>query len=198
MFNMMLKKDVTPNEFYVLHCIKENTSSLSVNLHKELRSLVNKKLITEVHPDKGLFTLTPGAHTLLQQVESFFMVHKKKTTNQVLGKDYQENIEKYLLLFPKIKLPSGKAARTDKNNCETAFKWFFQNHNYSWDTVLKATGLYIDEYERKNYMYMQTSQYFIRKQQPDKSWGSELANWCSIVENGGLSDDKSHFSEEVV
>jgi hypothetical protein len=63
---------------------------------------------------------------------------------------------------------------------------------------LKATAAYVDEYERKNYMYMQTSQYFIRKQQSDKTWGSELANMCAVIESGDSLNDKNYFSENVV
>ena len=162
-------------------------------MHQELRSLVAGNWIAE-----GDNALLPHAHTLLQEVEGFFHVQKKKTNNQVMGKDYGDNIDKYLLLFPKIKLPSGKAARTDKRNCETAFKWFFENHQYSWDTILKATATYVDDYEKRNYMYMQTSQYFIRKQLADRTWGCELANWCAVVEGGGMSTTDDHFSEKVV
>lgn len=164
-------------------------------MHQELRVL---EMDCWVKNHDGTYVPEPKAHSLLQQVESFFLIQKKKTANQVMGKDYGENIEKYLLLFPKIKLPSGKAARTDKRNCETAFKWFFENHEYSWEIILKATGLYVDEFEKKNYMFMQTSQYFIRKQQPDKTWGSELANWCAAVESGDSLQSENHFSERVV
>lgn len=114
-----------------------------------------------------------------------------------MGEGYKENIEKYLEIFPKIKLPSGKAARSDKKNVETAFKWFFETHEYSWDSVLKATEAYVSDYETRRYLYMQTSQYFIRKQQGDKTWNSELANWCAIVE-GGVVEQRPHFSEKVV
>jgi hypothetical protein len=172
--------------------MKEGIASLNINLHQELRTLENQEWLTA---DKKL---TPKAHSLLQQVESYFRVQKKKTTNQVLGKDYGDNIDKYLLLFPKMKLPSGKAARSDKRNCETAFKWFFENHKYSWEIILKASALYVDDYEKRNYMYMQTSQYFIRKQLADKTWGSELANWCSVIENGDMPESINHFTEKVV
>jgi hypothetical protein len=134
---------------------------------------------------------------LVDQVESFFKVSKKKTDNQVMGTGYKENIEKYLEIFPKVKLPSGKAARSDKKNVETAFKWFFETHEYSWDIVLQATEAYVSDYETRRYLYMQTSQYFIRKQQGDKTWNSELANWCAIVE-GGVVEQRPHFSEKVV
>lgn len=191
MFNLILKKQLTPNQFYLLYCIRENVSALHINMHQELRALEGEKWIENQQ-------LTPKAHTLLQQVESFFHVQKKKTNNQIMGKDYSENISEYLLLFPKVKLPSGKAARSDKKNVETAFKWFFENHQYSWETILKATAMYVDDYEKRNYMYMQTSQYFVRKQLADKTWGSELANWCAVVESGDMSDNDNHFSEKVV
>jgi hypothetical protein len=197
MFNLIVKQGMTPNQFYLLYCIRESVGSLHINMHQELRTLYEDGWLTP-EAGTGKPMLVPKAHSLLQQVESFFHVQKKKTSNQVMGKDYGDKIAEYLLLFPKIKLPSGKAARTDKRNCETAFKWFFENHEYSWEIILKATALYVDEFEKKNYLYMQTSQYFIRKQQADKTWGSEMANWCSAVESGDMSQTENHFSEKVV
>ena len=192
MFNLIVQPGLTPNQFYLMYCMKEGIASININLHQELRSLQHGEWLS---PDNKL---TPKAHSVLQQVEAYFRVQKKKTTNQVLGKDYGDNIDKYLLLFPKMKLPSGKAARSDKRNCETAFKWFFENHQYSWETILKASAAYVDEYERNNYLYMQTSQYFIRKQLADKTWGSELANWCSVIENGDIQESTNPFTEKVV
>jgi hypothetical protein len=45
---------------------------------------------------------------------------------------------------------------------------------------------------------MRNSQYFIRKQNSDKSWDSELANCCDIILSGDDQDDSPHFSERVV
>ena len=114
------------------------------------------------------------------------------------GNDFKENIVKYLTLFPKRKLPSGKLARSDKKNIESNFKWFFKTFEYNWETVLTATAHYVDEYEKKNYLYMQTSQYFISKTQPDKSKMSELANYCSMILEGTDMNDDNHFKERVV
>ena len=44
---------------------------------------------------------------------------------------------------------------------------------------------------------MRTSQYFIRKQDPDKSYSSDLANYCEIILNGD-EEDKPHYSVKVV
>jgi hypothetical protein len=109
-----------------------------------------------------------------------------------------EMVDKYINIFPRIKLPSGKLARADKRNIKVNFDWFFKTYKYDWDVVLKATAHYVDEYERKNYMYMKTSQYFISKMNPDKSRESELANYCNMIINNDYDTDDSHFSEKVV
>jgi hypothetical protein len=196
MFNLIIQKGITPDQFYLLYCIREGIASVHINVHQALRELEFTKWIEPIVPGE-LTKLSPKAITLLQQVESFFHVQKKKTAMQSMGNDYATNIEKYLLLFPKLKLPSGKPARSDKRNVETAFKWFFENHDYTWEIVLGATARYVDEYERKNYLYMQTSQYFIRKQQADKTWGSELGNCCASLLNGDDQDEGPRFEEKV-
>jgi hypothetical protein len=109
-----------------------------------------------------------------------------------------EHIDRYLSVFPKGKLPSGKPARVNKKNLEESFKWFFKNYTYDWDTILRATFYYVETYEKTNYMYMKNSQYFIRKQNTDKSWDSELANYCEIIINGEDIDDSPHFTDKVV
>lgn len=144
------------------------------------------------------FNITPKGHEALKRVERLFNPQKKGTPGQTLGEGYQEKIQEYLETFPKIKLPSGKAARSDKKNVETALMWFKNNYDYSWDIILKATADYVAEYELKNYLYMQTSQYFIRKQLPDKTWGSELANRCSDVLAGPAIQKETHFKDKVV
>lgn len=199
MFNIMIREKVTPNEFYMLYSIKHGISPLFINIHQELRSVINKDLVKDTTDAKGFaYELKPKAHSLIDQVEMYFNIEKKKTAKQLMGDDYQKNIEEYIKLFPAIKLPSGKYARSDKKNLESAFRWFTSTYDYSWDTILKATAAYIDEYERNNFMYMQTSQYFIRKQQPDKSWSSELANVCARIESGDTEPDTNFFSEKVV
>lgn len=193
MFNLILKQGLTPNQFYVLYCLQESITPLYINMHAELRALhLGGFIATEK------LALQPKAITLLQQVGSYFRIQKKKTNSQLMGADSVENMEKYLLQFPKIKLPSGKPARADIRNIETCFKWFFENHSYSWETILEATSRYVHEYEAKGYKFMQTSQYFIRKQQSDKSWGSELANCCALVDSGQAEDEDKHFRENVV
>lgn len=198
-FMQISQKGLTPNQLYLLCCIKEGIASQHINLHAELRALIKDNWIKDQTSATGhAYTLSQEANKFLEEMSSQFSTTKKKVNKAIMGEDYQNNIDTYLNLFPKLRLPSGKPARSDRKNVQTALEWFMKNYEYSWDTILKATAAYVDEYERKNYMYMQTSQYFIRKQQSDKSWGSELANMCAVIESGDNLEDKNYFTENVV
>jgi hypothetical protein len=191
MFNLISKQGLTPNQFYFLYCLRESISPIHINLHQEMRSLDGKWLTPER-------TLTPIAVTLIQQVEGYFKVHKKKTDVDLMGKDHVIDVDRYNLLFPRIKIPtSSKPARSDNKSVEAALRWFFQNYTYSWDTIIAATAAYVEEFEKKKYNYMCTSQYFIRKQNTDKTWKSDLADWCNMLEHGDL-ETEHHFKDNIV
>ena len=194
MYHLIISKKLTPNQFYLLYSMQENVQSLYINVEQELRTLVADKWVTEDNK------LLPKAVTLIQQIEAFFKVQKKKTGVQLMGDDFSANIGKYQLLFPKKKLPSGKAARSAESNVETNFRWFFEKHQFDWETIIRATAMYVDEYERKSppYIYMRTSAYFIRKTELDKSIVSDLANYCEIVKSGEEPEKDTHFSDKVV
>lgn len=60
--------------------------------------------------------------------------------------------------------------------------WFFQEYTYDWETILDATELYVNEFAKKNYLYMRTAQFFIKKL-IDGTVQSELATYCEIILN---------------
>jgi len=193
-FNKLIKNNLTPNQYYILWCVKNNLApKFNLNLSVEILRLQNDDWLNE---DKKL---TSKSIILVQELESYFKNSKKKSSANIMGEDFIKRIDEYLEIFPKFKLPSGKYARSDKKNLENNFRWFFENHSYDWDTVINATKLYVDEYERQGYKYMRTSQYFIRKLNPaEKTFESELANYCEVYQNGGGNYTESHFSERVV
>lgn len=193
-FNKLIKLNLTPNQYYLLYCKKNNVNPvLNINISIEYARLLNAEWIDSNNE------LTSKSIILVQELDSFFKVSKKKTSKQVLGEDFLLKIDEYLDIFPKFKLPSNKYARSDKKNLETNFRWFFETHNYSWDTVLEATRLYVNEFERQGYKYMRTSQYFIRKQNSaERSFESELANYCEAYLSGSTDYSENHFSERVV
>lgn len=189
-FNKILKEGITPNQFYLLYSLKHNRSTIRINPHLELRTLDSS-----FYADKKI---TDKAEDLIKEIEDIFNKKSKASSVSNMGKNYEDEIKKYLEMFPKKKLPSGKLARSTMKNLETNFKWFFQNYEYSWETIHKATARYVDEYEKNNYMYMQTSKYFICKTQQDRSKTSELADYCELIESGGELEQDNYFSEKVV
>ena len=75
---------------------------------------------------------------------------------------------------------TGKYAKGKKKNIQENLMWFFQEYDYSWDTIFKATDIYLAEYFAKNYEFMRTAMYFIKKLK-DGTAESELANYCDIA-----------------
>lgn len=192
-FNLLIKNNLSPNQLYILYCIKHKIKTNDfVNDALEVKRLQSTSWLG------AELSLEEKSTVLLQDLDSFFKTTKKKTSTSVMGENFMDNIEIYLDIFPKFKLPSGKYARSDKKNLENNFKWFFESHSYTWDTILDATRKYVDEYEVNGFKYMRTSQYFIRKQGSDKTYDSELANYCDMLLNGGEDPTQTHFKERVV
>lgn len=185
---LMKESQLTPNQLYLLYCLYVEEKPLYINMYTELRGL---QVAGYVSTD-GRIT-NKGV-----EVAAKIPVSKKTPSKKPTMVITEDSITQYLDLFPKGKLPSGKLARSDRKNIKTSFEWFFKNHEYTWDVVIRATALYVDEYEKKNYMYMKTSQYFISKMNPDRTRDSELANYCSSVVNNDYENDENHFSEKVV
>ena len=193
-FNRLIKEKLTPNSLYVLHCIK---NKLSVS-----KSLANSDL--EVHRllAEGWLTdnlqLSSKSLIFMEELGSYFRKSKKKTSKDLMGDNFDNKIKLYNSLFPARKLGSGKYARTNVKNLESGFRWFFENYDYTWETILKATRKYVLEYSMKNYEYMRTSQYFIRKQGSDKSFESDLATYCDMLNYEGPNEEQDIFREKIV
>jgi hypothetical protein len=191
-FNRLIQEDLTPNTYYVLHCIKEKTVPNNfVSKSLEVTKLKNDKWL-----DKDL-KLTTKSIIFIDEINSFFKKTKKKTSQLLLGQDFTDKIQEYVEIFPNRKLSSGKYARVNAKNLEVSFRWFFENFDYDWPTILSATEKYVDEYSVRNYEFMRTAQYFIRKQNIDKSFESDLATYCDQV-NNSLDEDTNYFKERIV
>jgi hypothetical protein len=188
-FLKFVREDITPNSYYVLHCIKNKIIPCSF-VNKELET---KKLISENWVNEDL-TLTDKSIIFTTEIDGYFTRVKKKTSKNLLGDNFEDNIKNYSDIFPSQKLSSGKYARSNPKNLENAFRWFFENYNYDWETVLSATKKYVLEYRTIDYKYMRTSQYFIRKQNTDKTYDSDLADYCEMILN--KPDDEVVFIKE--
>lgn len=182
MFTEISKNNLNPNQFYVLYCIREGIEARFVNIHLEMRSL-------------RLFDYIDKNHKITEKGIKVLDSIKIEDASKDVSK---EMIDQYQQMWPNIKLGSGKYARGDKTNLVIAFKWFLKTYEYTWDTIVKATALYLDEYEAKNWDYMRTSQYFIRKVANDKTVTSDLADYCSLIESGAYKEQIKTFKDKVV
>jgi hypothetical protein len=193
-FNKLIKEKLTPNSLYVLHCVKNKLSPSKslVNSSLEIHRLKNENWLNED------LQLTSKSFIFMEELDSYFKKSKKKTSKSLMGDNFDTNIKLYNELFPAKKLGSGKYARTNIKNLETSFRWFFENYDYTWETILKATKKYVFEYSLKNYEYMRTSQYFIRKQNSDKSFESDLATYCDMLNYGSPNEEQDIFKEKIV
>ena len=188
-FNKLIEKELTPNSFYVLYSIYNNVKpNKYVNSSLEVTKLKQEGWLEEN------LQLTSKSIIFTVEIDSYFKKAKKKTTKDLLGDNFTNNIKFYVEIFPNRKLSSGKYARVNPKNLENSFRWFFENYEYDWDMIFKATKRYIYDYSLKNYEYMRTSQYFIRKQNTDKSYDSELADYCNMIDN--VLDDEVVFIKE--
>ncbi len=192
-FNKLIKEKLTPNSLYVLHCIKNKLSVAKSLANSDLE--VHRLLADDWLTDK--LQLTSKSLIFMEELGSYFRKSKKKTSKDLMGDSFDINIKLYNSLFPAKKLGSGKYARTNVKTLEASFRWFFDTYDYDWHTILLATKKYVLEYKMKNYEYMRTSQYFIRKQNTDKSFESDLATYCDML-NEVDSNEVDIFRDKIV
>lgn len=195
LFRKLEHVGLTPNALYVLYCIHQKVLPKGfVHASLELRKLQLDGWVNENSE------LTEKSIIFVSELENTFKKPSKKVKSpkELMGENYLDKIQEYNEIFPKGKLNSGKLARVNVKTLENSFKWFFENYEYSWETIIKATRRYVEEYSRNNYEYMRTSQYFIRKQNVDKTFDSDLATYCDMINDGFEEEDKNYFRENVV
>ena len=193
LFQKILKANLTPNQALILFGIKQGIS-LKQTTNKEKYELVLNGYL-EKKDDQ--YIMTQEAKLICIKLDNYFVKAKKKTDIQLMGKNFVDKINNYREIFPAKKLPSGKPARNNVKALGEAFRWFFETYDYTWEDIMKATKMYVNEYRDAQYMYMQTSQYFVCKQDKHRVKHSTLADYCDMILEG-VSTEDDHFKENVV
>ena len=188
-FQKILTNKLTPNQCLILYGIHKKIA-VNVGVDEDLKYLLDEGFILDNK-------LTAKSKKIIIEIDNYFVKSKKKTDIQLMGKDYANNIKLYREIFPAKKLPSGKPARNNVKILGESFRWFFETFDHTWDTVIKATRMYVNEYRDNGYLYMQTSQYFVCKQDKHKVKHSSLADYCDMIIDG-VSTEDDHFTEKVV
>lgn len=181
-FKRIKRKNLTVPEYTLLHKLyhKPSLSAIAINIilnkYKGIHGYINTDC-----------TLNEKGVKLIENMEVIFKPQKQLNAIDVLGDDCDERIKEYINIFPSGKLPTGKYARGNKKEIQENFKWFFQEYHYDWDVIIGATEMYVEEYRRKNYEYMRTAMYFIRKLR-EGLFESDLATYCDAYLTG---DDRA-------
>ena len=190
-FNHIAEAGLTPNQFYLLYSMNQGITAPLLNSHQELRALLVDRWVKE-----NTYEREPKALSLISKIDSYFGVQVKKSNNGLMGQDFEANAEKYNEIFPRMKLPSNKPARSPIKEIVLAFREFFKEYDYGWEIIHQAAEYYIEEEEKKGFKYTRTSRYFIRKQDSDKSWISDLAGYCELVRSGE-DDDTPKYVDKI-
>ena len=193
LFQIIYKNKLSPNQAAILFGMKLKIALPKI-LEDDKKALVDNGYVTF---DNESYELTADAKVFIAHLDNYFIKAKKKTDIQLMGKNFFEQINIYRETFPNTRLPSGKPARVNVKMLSESFRWFFETYDYEWSDVIKATKMYVNEYRNAEYMYMQTSQYFICKQDKHKVKSSTLADYCDMIRDGIDTEDKT-FKEKVV
>lgn len=170
LYNTIINYNLTPNEyFYIL--LKLN------NIKDQSGTDLTKRILIK----NGWLDLKGNLTNKSLDCLLFNDINIKK--EEIVVDDVTQNIIKYREIFPKGRLPSGKMARSSIVELQAKFKWFFDNHPYTWEDVFNATHKYVEYFERQNYKFMQTSSFFIYKTDVYKVRTSSLAEACDQYKN---------------
>lgn len=190
LFQKIQRYKITPNQCMILFAFDEGITPSNCEA-TDIVALYQEGYITNKNE------INPEGRKIIVTLDNYFKVHKKLTDKQLLGASAADNIEKYRSIFPKGKLPSGVPSRNNVKVLSENFRWFFAEYDYTWDEVINATTMYVNEYQKNNYLYMQNSQYFISKQDKHKVKTSKLADYCDMIRDG-INTEDDHFQEKVV
>lgn len=193
LYDYLAGQSITPNGLFILHATyhgymyagyinfksEQYRLSLTGHLTEEKKGLSSTYKIT----DKGLH--------IIREAESILGKMKRAKKTDVPFSEWEEKIEMYNNLFPKgKKIGSSVSFRTNPKDLFDRFKWFFKEYpEYTWDDVLAATEKYMKVFEESNdFTYMQTSKYFIKKEDKTKTVTSTMADICYNIKSGNDED----------
>lgn len=171
LFQLLKDNELTPNGYYVLHCIENNAiMDLQLAYSTEMHRLKLQGFLDEKS------NLTDKSIKVLNQA-AVIEPKKSKGVKEVITQDFKQNLLKYRELFPTTK-DAGRPVRSTMVDLEPRMQWFFRTYSdYTWDMILNATRKYIES-QSGDYRYCMTSAYFIKKDDKNRSTLSTLATWC--------------------
>jgi len=188
-FDECQKMGLSPEGLYDLYVIAGKKYS-------HLRPFTPLHLEGFVLVDGDTWSLSQKGEELLKHLDTLIKGKAPKISPPIvvsegLATEYRE-------MWPEIKFPSGKYARTNVKSIIIAFQQFFKEYPAytDWEIILKATELYLEEYRQNNWKYASTSQYFIAKKK-EGGYQYILADYYERILGGEAVQEVIHFGPKV-
>ncbi len=180
LFDFLVKNSVSPNGFLVLHSTHHSYMYPNyINYRHEQYRLEMTGHLKEVKKDVGtVYELTEKGLMLLREAEEAALKTKRAKKAKIPLAEWEDHIKTFNEMFPKGKKEGTNISyRTNPKELMERFVWFFKEYpDYTWDQVLEVTQRYVDSFdESTGYTYMQTSKYFVKKDDKFRSTSSTLA-----------------------
>jgi hypothetical protein len=166
--NLLQNSGLSPNEFTFLYCKVKG---------------INYQCVVDVSSlqENGWCKILDNNEVSIR-AKFLNLIGEKETRNNV-----ESWISEYTNLWPEgVKSTSGKIVRGDNKTNLSKMKSFLKNYkSFTKDQILQATLAYVTDRKNANYGYMQTSYYFIMKDNI-----SSLASW---IENMDKREEKRDY-----
>jgi len=185
LFDFLAENKITPNGLYVLHAMHNKyLHNKYINILTEQYRLELNNFLEQTSPNN--YKITNKGLMLIRNSEKYFKTNKA-SKSKIPFEDWKDNIEAFNEFFPKGRRPNSSLGfRSPPKELYSRFSWFFQEYpEYTWDMVLNATKKYANSFiEEGTYSYMQSSKYFIKKDDVNKNTTSTLASICLMINEG--------------
>lgn len=157
----MLRSDLTPNQFVLLHCLREGI----------IRDFnFNKTTETKALKEKGY--LNNSGEVIKQVLDEELQEHL--ALEEKIFTDYTR---KFMQIFPIMRLRSGYSRPRHLKTVRDKLKAFTKLYDYDWDIIFQAAENYVANCAKSNYKYMQTCANFVL----DNEGGSTLSLECDLI-----------------
>jgi hypothetical protein len=199
LYDYLVQQKITPNGLFILHATHQNYMYVNyVNYKSEQYRL---SLTGHLVEDKSgglnsVYKITDKGLHVIREAEQLLGKLKRVRKTELPFSEWEEQIVKYNDMFPKGKKQGSSVTfKTNPKELFERFKWFFREYpEYTWGDVLTATEMYIKVYEEANdFTYMQTSKYFVKKEDKSKTTTSSLASLIYNIKSDNVDDVESGF-----
>lgn len=185
LYEKITSAGLTPNQYFaVLFHLLGVTKKTNFNQSVTISQLQREGFLTkDKRPTKRLVETKLFEDLELRLVED-------DTDEKLIDKQ----VETFISFFPHGRLPSGAFARANTGAVKLKFKDFFQQYDYSWDTIFEATENYVNHYAQDGYKWMRSCLNFIIK---DSTGESQLALECEAVKGNKQTSNTFSFGLDI-